>query len=530
MVDTLGVDGGDRIVKPAVRLYEIALDKRFVHGRPREFVQAACLYIACRESNKPFLLIEFSEFLRVNVYVLGAVFLQLCKVLHLQEHPIVQKPVDPSLFIHRFANGLLGERNFAVEKTALRIMASMKLNWMQTGRKPSGLCGAALYISALSYGFKFSKTEIVKIVHVCEATLTKRLIEFEETESGSLTIEEFNEKAVEHEKFSSQLKETNSSSNISKEEILLCEHKDTEEPHFAHGLCKSCYQEFIKISGGLDGGSEPPAFQRAERERSMKAMANEISADTNSENLNMEKEARFGVDGTEKTTVASGEEVEHEVADNVTDDFGKDDFVENDESENLSDIDDDEVAGYMNNEEEQRLKKVIWEDLNREYLQEQAAKEAAKAAEEEILMATFENATEEMLEAKRQADEIAALYQKKKKERRQKRAAEAMTPKTAAEATHQILAKKRVSSKINNERLKELFDEPVEGLPDSKKSRTETEIDTEITNKLESETLDQNEEITNMVESETLDEHEEQVYNQDDSYHDFDEQFDDEWH
>jgi hypothetical protein len=48
-------------------------------------------------------------------------------------------------------------------------------------------------------------------------------------------------------------------------------------------------------------------------------------------------------------------------------------------------------------------------------MQEQAAKEAAKAAEEEILAATFENATEEMLEAKRQADEIAALYQKKKK-------------------------------------------------------------------------------------------------------------------
>ena len=28
-----------------------------------------------------------------------------------------------------------------------------------------------------------------------------------------------------------------------------------------------------------------------------------------------------------------------------------------------------QVAGYLNNEEEQRLKKVIWEDLNWEYLQ-----------------------------------------------------------------------------------------------------------------------------------------------------------------
>lgn len=35
-------------------------------------------------------------------YVLGAVFLQLCKALRLDEHPIVQKLVDPSWFIHRF--------------------------------------------------------------------------------------------------------------------------------------------------------------------------------------------------------------------------------------------------------------------------------------------------------------------------------------------------------------------------------------------------------------------------------------------
>ena len=38
--------------------------------------------------------------------------------------------------------------------------------------------------------------------------------------------------------------------------------------------------QFIRISGGLCGGSEPPAFQRAERERSAKALANEMSANT----------------------------------------------------------------------------------------------------------------------------------------------------------------------------------------------------------------------------------------------------------
>lgn len=39
--------------------------------------------------------------------------------------------------------------------------------------------------------------------------------------------------------------------------------------------------QFMKLSGGLDGGSEPPAFQRAERERLMAKEA----ADESTENM-----------------------------------------------------------------------------------------------------------------------------------------------------------------------------------------------------------------------------------------------------
>ncbi|CAO2832644.1 unnamed protein product [Amaranthus hypochondriacus] len=530
MAESLSVDGGDRIVRPAVRFYEIALDKNFVRGRPRDLVQGACLYIACRDNDKPFLLIEFSEFLRVNVYVLGAVFLQLCKVLHLQEHPIVQKLVDPSLFIHRFANGLLGETNLEVEKTALRIMASMKLNWMQTGRKPSGLCGAALYISALSHGFKFSKTQIVKVVHICEATLTKRLIEFEETESGCLTIEEFNQKALELEECSSAIKYISSESSMSKDN-LLCKHKGTGEPHFAHGLCKSCYQEFVKISGGLCGGSEPPAFQRAERERSAKALANEMSANTLLEPARvdnslkkMEKEETLGAGGLDQIA-AAGDKDRHEDVDNVVEDSGNADYIEDEEPENLSDIDDDEVAGYLHNEEEQRLKKMIWEDLNREYLEEQAAKEAAKAAKE-AMIGNFENCSAEMLEAKKLADETAANYEKLKKGRQRKRAAEAKNAKTAAEAAHLMLLKKRACSKLNHDRLKELFDEPI--VPDTSKSQTETNVEKNelSSSKTEVETAIENE-------SDALDEYGETNgngdYRDDSYYNEEDETFDDDF-
>ena len=63
------------------------------------------------------------------------------------------RPVDPSLYIHRFADRLdFGRQMHAVANTALRLVASMKRDWIQTGRRPSGICGAAIYIAAHIHG------------------------------------------------------------------------------------------------------------------------------------------------------------------------------------------------------------------------------------------------------------------------------------------------------------------------------------------------------------------------------------------
>ncbi|KAI3800631.1 hypothetical protein L1987_28724 [Smallanthus sonchifolius] len=80
--------------------------------------------------------------------------------------------------------------NKKVLNTALHLAVSMKRDWIQTGRKPSGICAAAIYVSSVLHG-----VAQVKAVHICEATLTKRLIEFENT-----TIEEFTQNAVDFEK------------------------------------------------------------------------------------------------------------------------------------------------------------------------------------------------------------------------------------------------------------------------------------------------------------------------------------------
>ncbi|KAL3819604.1 hypothetical protein ACJIZ3_005509 [Penstemon smallii] len=482
----LGIDGGNYIVDPAVAFYRIAVERNFTRGRRKEQVEAACLYISCREKKKPYLLIDFSEHLRINVYVLGAVFLQLCKLLSLDEHPIVQKPVDPSLFIHRFTDRLFGGKQpRGVSKTALHIVASMKRDWMQTGRKPSGLCGAALYVSSLAHGHNCSKNEIMRVVHICEATLTKRLIEFENTESGGLTIEEFNTKAEEFEKEERLNKPLNTGSKASGISELLCEHKGSGEPPFAHGLCKNCHTDFIKLSGGLDGGLEPPAFQRAEMER---IMAKEAAAQ-NSENLdasmlhnlaeNIYKQSSIKkvneYKDLQEESDLTGASLQHKTVHDSSNGKMPEGDATFEESESLSDIDDKEVSDYLLNEEEKELKNIIWAELNKEYLEEQAAKEAAELAAQKALEASLSNCSGDVQAALKLAAAAAEAVAKSKKEKRQKQAAEmknAVPAQTAAEATKQMLGRKRLSSNINYDLLDKLFDESE--IP-MKKAQTEPE-------------------------------------------------------
>ena len=75
--------------------------------------------------------------------------------------------------------------------TALRLLQSMKRAWISTGRRPNGLCGAAILIAARYHGFKRNITQIVKVVHVCQETIRKRLDEFKFTNTAQLTREEF---------------------------------------------------------------------------------------------------------------------------------------------------------------------------------------------------------------------------------------------------------------------------------------------------------------------------------------------------
>jgi len=62
--------------------------------------------------------------------------------------------------------------------------------WITTGRRPNGLCGSAILIAARVLGFRRSTSQIVRVAHVCEETIRKRLSEFKNTNMAQLTLEE----------------------------------------------------------------------------------------------------------------------------------------------------------------------------------------------------------------------------------------------------------------------------------------------------------------------------------------------------
>ena len=152
---------------------------------------SALAFVMCRREKSAHMLVDFSDVLQVNVYSLGATFLKFRRVLNL-ELPLV----DPSLYIHRFAAKLeLGDAASAVGATALKVVQRMKRDWIETGRRPAGVCAAALLVSARAHGFHRTQQDVVSALRVCGMTVSKRLADFQATPAAQLTLREFHAQA-----------------------------------------------------------------------------------------------------------------------------------------------------------------------------------------------------------------------------------------------------------------------------------------------------------------------------------------------
>ncbi|KAL2818843.1 hypothetical protein BJX63DRAFT_419002 [Aspergillus granulosus] len=179
--------------KAAGQVFKLAVGLNFIQGRRTKTVAAVCLYIACRrQDGNTVMLIDFADVLMINVFKLGRTYKALLDELRLGGNVFLMNPIDPESLIYRFAKQLeFGPSTMQVASEAVRIVQRMNRDWMTTGRRPAGVCGAALILAARMNNFRRTVREVVYVVKVTEITISQRLNEFSSTESGELTVDQF---------------------------------------------------------------------------------------------------------------------------------------------------------------------------------------------------------------------------------------------------------------------------------------------------------------------------------------------------
>ncbi|XP_028620243.1 transcription factor IIIB 90 kDa subunit isoform X1 [Grammomys surdaster] len=436
----------------AFNFFKMAVSKHLTRGRKMAHVIAACLYLVCRTEGTPHMLLDLSDLLQVNVYVLGKTFLLLARELCINAPAI-----DPCLYIPRFAHLLeFGEKNHEVSMTALRLLQRMKRDWMHTGRRPSGLCGAALLVAARMHDFRRTVKEVISVVKVCESTLRKRLTEFEDTPTSQLTIDEFMKIDLEEEcdppsytagqrKLRMKQLEQVLSKKLEEVEGEISSYQDAIEIELENSRpkAKGALANLSKDGSGEDATSSPFCEEDTEDEE-LEAAASHMNKDFYRELLGDDggPEAAEDPDGGSRPLAlesllgplptAASLGISDSIRECISSPSGDPKDSSGDGELDLSGIDDLEIDRYILNESEARVKAELWMRENAEYLREQREKEARIAKEKEL-----------------------GIYKEHKPKKSCKRR-EPILASTAGEAIEKMLEQKKISSKINYSVLRDL--------------------------------------------------------------------------
>ncbi len=163
----------------AARLYEKAVDKGLVRGRSMESVIAGILYTVARNQGTPRTLDEIHKESGVDKREIGRTYRYVARELDLRI-----LPARPQDHIPRFAGKL--DLSGEVQAKARKIIQKARDENMLSGKGPTGIAAAALYIAAVLKGARRTQREVADIVGVTEVTIRNRYKELGE----ALGIEE----------------------------------------------------------------------------------------------------------------------------------------------------------------------------------------------------------------------------------------------------------------------------------------------------------------------------------------------------
>jgi len=171
MASALGLSRNVR--ETAAVVYRKAVEKNLIRGRSIEGVAAAALYAACRQCNVPRTLDEIGEVSRVSRKEIGRTYRFISRELGLKLIPT--SPID---YVPRFCSGLTlrGE----VQSKAVEILRQASEKELTSGRGPTGVAAAAIYIASILCGDRRTQREVAEVAGITEVTIRNRYKELAE--------------------------------------------------------------------------------------------------------------------------------------------------------------------------------------------------------------------------------------------------------------------------------------------------------------------------------------------------------------
>jgi transcription initiation factor TFIIB len=157
----------------AAMIYRKAAMKNIVRGRSIDGVAAAALYAACRQCQVPRTLDEVSDAANIPRKEIGRNYRYIVRELGLK-----LMPPTPEDYISRFCSALkLSPKVQAKTLQMLKDFADLELT---TGRGPTGVAAASLYITSVLCGERRTQREVADVAGVTEVTIRNRYKELAE--------------------------------------------------------------------------------------------------------------------------------------------------------------------------------------------------------------------------------------------------------------------------------------------------------------------------------------------------------------
>jgi transcription initiation factor TFIIB len=151
----------------AAMIYRKAALKKLVRGRSIEGVITAALYAACRQCHVPRTLDEISSVAHISKKEIGRTYRYVSRELGLK-----LLPTSPEDYISRFCSEL--KLSGDVQAKTVEILQEAAHRELTSGRGPSGMAAASLYIASVLCGERRTQREVADVAGVTEVTIRNR--------------------------------------------------------------------------------------------------------------------------------------------------------------------------------------------------------------------------------------------------------------------------------------------------------------------------------------------------------------------